>query len=63
MNTGEFHDDEEPTPVIWCDICGWGDTVLNDGFPDDPFHFCHRHKADEVLNFIMTDIEGYPFDD
>lgn len=44
---------------IFCDICGWGDTVRNQGFPDDPHHFCHRHKADEVRAYMNGEIPSY----
>ena len=60
MNTGEFWDNkEEKIPVIWCDIDGWGDTIRRQGFPDDPYHFCHRHNADEVKRFMNGELKGY----
>ncbi len=65
MNTGKeiltIHIDGSSSmePVIWCDIDGWGDTVRNQGFPDDPYHFCQRHKADEVQKFMRGELMGY----
>ncbi len=65
MNTGEMTDvinidgTQGQEPIIWCDICGWGDTVRRDGFPDDPFHFCHRHKAAQVQDFMKGRLMGY----
>lgn len=44
---------------LYCDICGWGDTIQNQGFPDDPHHFCHRHKADEVRDYMNGDVLSY----
>lgn len=47
-------------PEVWCDLCGWGDTIGNDGGqPDDPAHFCHRHKAREVLSWWRGETRGY----
>lgn len=45
--------------IIWCDICGWGDTVRNQGFPEDDYHFCHRHGADQVRDFMQGRLQGY----
>jgi hypothetical protein len=42
---------------LYCDICGWGDTIQ--GFPDDPHHFCHRHRADEVRAYMNGDVLSY----
>jgi hypothetical protein len=45
-------------PCTWCDICGWGDTVGDDQL-DNPYHFCHRHSADDVLRFMSGYYRGY----
>ena len=66
MNTGELTEVTHCPggkvtiePIIWCDIDGWGDTVRRQGFPDDPYHFCHRHSADEVQAFMDGRLMGY----
>lgn len=43
----------------YCDLCGWGDTVRNQGYPSDPHHFCHRHKADEVREYMNGERQSY----
>ena len=43
----------------YCDLCGWGDTVRNQGYPSDPHHFCHRHDADEVRKYMNGEIPSY----
>lgn len=45
------------SPFIWCDLCGWGDTIIGDA--DGVMHFCRRHKADEVKRFLDGEIPGY----
>jgi len=44
-------------PWIWCDLCGWGDTII--GNADDTIHFCRRHKADEVREWWLGFTAGY----
>ena len=45
-------------PCIWCDMCGWGDTVGVDQI-ENPYHFCRRHDADQVKAFMDGRELGY----
>lgn len=46
---------EELRPLIFCDICGWGDRITESR---DGFHFCYRHKPAEVEKFIADKAAG-----
>lgn len=46
-------------PYCYCDLCGWADTVNWFGSPEDEYHFCHRHGADEVRRWWRGEIPGY----
>ena len=65
MNTGEpilvhqLDGTETMEPYIYCDICGLADTVLWYSQVDDPYHFCHRHGADQVRDFMTGRLKGY----
>ena len=50
---------DDGSDCIWCDLCGWGDTVNWYGSKEDQYHFCHRHKADEVRDWWQGRILGY----
>ena len=52
-----YDNDDPPVPCIWCDVCGWGFTII--GNADGEIHFCHRHNADEVRQFWTGERPGY----
>lgn len=45
------------SPSIYCDLCGFG--VMPGADPDEPAHFCGRHKARDVLAWYRGEALGY----
>lgn len=46
---------KERVPWIYCDICGWGDRIVESIGAMD---FCRRHKKDEIEKFIADKATG-----
>jgi len=47
----------EVVPHVFCDICGWGDCIVESR---DGFDFCRRHKQPEIEKFIADKAAGLP---
>ncbi len=43
---------------VYCDICGWADSIV-DSDPSLDFHFCCRHKISDINLFLAGQIRGY----